>query len=83
MTHPKPGIDEPADRLFREKIRSEFSTGLVTRGFNSITLDVNSVNYYPIEMIKSFKCKETEKLLNRQFSKGIPQAVQNQARRKW
>jgi proteic killer suppression protein len=33
-------------------------------------------------MIKSFKCKETEKLLNRQFSKSIPQAVHNQARRK-
>ena len=33
-------------------------------------------------MIKSFKDKETEKLLNRHFSKKLPQNLQHLARRK-
>jgi proteic killer suppression protein len=30
-------------------------------------------------MIKSFKCKETEKIFNRQFSKKFPKDIQNRA----
>ena len=33
-------------------------------------------------MIESFKCKETEKVFNRQFSKKLPQAIQRIAQRK-
>lgn len=33
-------------------------------------------------MIKSFKCKESEKIFIRQFSKSLPQDIQHQARRK-
>lgn len=33
-------------------------------------------------MIKSFKCKETEKLFNRQFSRKLQQTIQGLARRK-
>ena len=33
-------------------------------------------------MIKSFACKETEKLFNRQFSRNLPQYIQRVARRK-
>jgi len=33
-------------------------------------------------MIKSFACKETEKLFNRQFSRNLPQRIQRVARRK-
>ena len=33
-------------------------------------------------MIKSFACKETEKLFNREFSRKLPQDIQRVARRK-
>ena len=33
-------------------------------------------------MIKSFACKETEYLFNRQFSRNLPQCIQRVARRK-
>jgi len=33
-------------------------------------------------MIKSFACKETKRLFNRQFSRKLPQAIQRVARRK-
>jgi len=33
-------------------------------------------------MIKSFKCKETEKLFKRVFSKKLPQSIQLKARQK-
>ena len=33
-------------------------------------------------MIKTFACKETEKLFNRQFSRKLPQSIQRVARRK-
>ena len=33
-------------------------------------------------MIKSFNCKETEKLFNGQFSNKLPQAIQRTAQRK-
>jgi len=33
-------------------------------------------------MIKSFSCKETEKIWNRQFSKVFPQEIQGAAKRK-
>jgi len=33
-------------------------------------------------MIKSFACKETEKLFNREFSRKLPQGIQRVARRK-
>jgi len=33
-------------------------------------------------MIKTFTCKETEKLFNRQFSRKLPQSIQQVARRR-
>jgi len=33
-------------------------------------------------MIKSFNCKETEKIFNRQFSSKFPEDIQNIAQRK-
>ena len=33
-------------------------------------------------MIKSFKCKETKKIFDRQFSKKLPQDIQPKARQK-
>lgn len=33
-------------------------------------------------MIKTFACKETEKLFNRHFSRKLPQSIQRVARRK-
>jgi len=33
-------------------------------------------------MIQNFKCKETEKVYNRQFSKKLPQSIQQLAMRK-
>ncbi len=33
-------------------------------------------------MIKTFACKETERLFNRQFSRKLPQSIQRAARRK-
>jgi toxin HigB-1 len=33
-------------------------------------------------MIKSFKCKETEKIFNRQFSRKLPEGIQTLAWRK-
>ena len=33
-------------------------------------------------MIKTFACKETEKLFNRQFSRKLPQSIQRAIRRK-
>ncbi len=33
-------------------------------------------------MIKSFRCKETQKILNRQFSRKLPQNIQTKARQK-
>ncbi|TEU13397.1 MAG: plasmid maintenance system killer family protein, partial [Anaerolineales bacterium] len=33
-------------------------------------------------MIKSFACKETKKLFNREFSRRLPQDIQRVARRK-
>jgi proteic killer suppression protein len=33
-------------------------------------------------MIKSFKCKETQKMLSRQFSPKLPQNIQTKARQK-
>jgi len=33
-------------------------------------------------MIKSFKCKETQKILIRQFSRKLPQNIQTKARQK-
>jgi proteic killer suppression protein len=33
-------------------------------------------------MIKSFSCKETKKLFNREFSRKLPQDIQRAARRK-
>jgi proteic killer suppression protein len=33
-------------------------------------------------MIKTFACKETERLFNRQFSRKLPQSIQRVARRK-
>jgi proteic killer suppression protein len=34
-------------------------------------------------MIKTFACKETEKLFNRQFSRKLPQSIQRVARRRF
>ena len=33
-------------------------------------------------MIESFKCRETEKIFNRQFSRKLPQSIQAKARQK-
>jgi len=33
-------------------------------------------------MVKSFKCKETQKIFNRKFSKKLPQGIQPKARQK-
>ena len=47
-----------------------------------MTLDViNEERYVPC-MIKSFKCKETEKVFRGQFSRQLPQDMQRVAARK-
>jgi toxin HigB-1 len=41
-----------------------------------ITLDVINISFYNIYMIKSFTCKETEKVYRREFSRKLPPAIQ-------
>jgi proteic killer suppression protein len=50
--------------------------------FLYLTLDVNNVLRYYIAMIKSFRDKETENIINRSFSKKFPLDIQHQVRRK-
>jgi len=45
-------------------------------------VDINNGNHYYTQMIKSFKCKETEKIANYQFSKKLPQSIQRTALKK-
>lgn len=48
----------------------------------TITLDDNIVSrYYPF-MIASFRCRETEKIFQRRFSRRFPRSVQRVAMRK-
>jgi proteic killer suppression protein len=47
-----------------------------------LTLDITNVKRYHLDMIKSFKCKETEKIFEGVFSKKLPQDIQQVARRK-
>ena len=47
-----------------------------------ITLDVIRYANYNMNVIKSFKCKETEKIFNRTFSKKFPENIQRVALRK-
>ncbi len=46
-------------------------------------LCINAVlRYYTITMIKTFACKETEKIFRRRFSRKLPHDIQLSARRK-
>ncbi len=48
----------------------------------AVTLDVNNVaRYYSLLMIKTFRCKDTEKVFNRNPVKRWPKAVRRTARR--
>ena len=47
-----------------------------------MTLDVKRYSDYNNGVIKSFNCKETEKIFNRSFSKKFPQNIQRVALRK-
>ncbi len=47
-----------------------------------ITLDIINARRYVLIMIKDFKCKETEKIFQRQFSRKFSAAVQHKALRK-
>ncbi len=47
-----------------------------------LPLDVIRYSFYTISVIKSFKCKETEKIFNRIFSKKFPNDIQRVALRK-
>ena len=51
---------------------------------NSILLSLDNTieNSYCLIMLKSFRCKETEKIWNREFSKKLPSDIQKIARRK-
>ena len=47
-----------------------------------ITLDIiNEIRYYN-SMIQTFKCKETERIFHREFSKKLPQEIQRRAMKK-
>ena len=48
----------------------------------NITLDVRRYSNYSNDEIKTFKCKETEKIFNRSFLKKFPQNIQRVALRK-
>lgn len=48
----------------------------------TITVDVNNARRYGLPMIKSFKCKETEKIFRGRFSRKLPQDIQRIAARK-
>jgi proteic killer suppression protein len=45
-------------------------------------VDSGHAKRYYSSMIKNFKCKETEKIWNQQFSKSFPESVQRTALRK-
>jgi len=45
-------------------------------------VDNNNEKRYYYSMIRSFTCKETEKIFNRQFSKKLPASIQKTAIRK-
>ena len=47
-----------------------------------ITFEINNVLRYIEFMIVSFRCKETEKIFNRQYSKKLPISIQKIAIRK-
>ena len=52
------------------------------RPYPIITLyTINAKRYY-VFMIKSFSCKETQKVFERTFSKKLPQGIQAKARQK-
>jgi toxin HigB-1 len=53
-------------------------------GFNDtiITLDVIIIVWYIIGMIVSYRCKETQKIFNRQYSRKLPLDIQKVAMRK-
>jgi proteic killer suppression protein len=46
------------------------------------TLCINNDMRYCFFMIKSFKCKETQKIFNRSFSKKLPQNIHLKSRQK-
>ena len=49
---------------------------------NTTLLDSNNELRYYRQVIRSFVCKETERLFNREFSKKLPQNIQRIALRK-
>jgi toxin HigB-1 len=49
---------------------------------NILTLDVTNVIRYHYLMIKSFKCKETEKIWSQEISRKLPVSIQKIALRK-
>ena len=49
---------------------------------SNLTLDVIVVSRYYLAMIKTFKDEECEKILNRFFSRKLPQHIQPNARKK-
>ncbi len=50
--------------------------------FNKLTLDVIRYSNYTVDVIRSFRCKETEKIFKRTFSKKFPNNIQRIALRK-
>lgn len=49
---------------------------------NIITIDITIATCYQLSMIKTFGCKETEKIFNGRFSKIFPNDIQRIALRK-
>ena len=47
-----------------------------------ITLDINNASRYYSSMIKSFKCRETEKVFRREHSRKLPPDIQRQGQKK-
>ena len=53
-----------------------------SRAKNSYPLTFNVLRYIVLVMIQTFKCRETEKIFNRSFSKKFPNEIQRPALRK-
>lgn len=72
-------ISSGINTYFHQKIR--FSTNSRANRISSLLI-FNPFRYTLCVMIQSFKCKETEKIFNREFSKKLPRDFQGIAFRK-
>ena len=73
------------DNSIVQENREKQKWGTVFRKYisQSITLDViNLLQYDEVNMIKTFASKETEKLFQREVSRGLPTDIQRKARQK-